>query len=80
MTRKQPHSAAAALEHALLTEYVPGISEDHVADLEKKGLLAKGKAHISAPCRPIQKDDDLIIRNQILILTMSPEPTGGIAA
>jgi hypothetical protein len=34
MTHKQPHGAAAALEHALLTEYVPKILEDHVADLE----------------------------------------------
>jgi hypothetical protein len=33
MTHKQPHGAAA-LEHALLAEYVPKILEDHVADLE----------------------------------------------
>ena len=35
--------AAAALEHASLKEYVTRILGNHVNDLEKKGLLPKGK-------------------------------------
>ena len=35
--------AAAALEHASLKEYVTKILYQHVAELEKKGLLPKGK-------------------------------------
>lgn len=35
--------AAAALEHASLKEYVTRILDQHVSELEKKGLLPKGK-------------------------------------
>jgi len=35
--------AAAALEQAPLKEYVTRILNHHVAELEKKGLLPKGK-------------------------------------
>lgn len=35
--------AAAALEQASLTRYVTVLLQHHVADLEKKGLLPKGK-------------------------------------
>jgi predicted HicB family RNase H-like nuclease len=35
--------AAAALEHASLKEYVTRILNHHVTELEKKGLLPKGK-------------------------------------
>jgi len=35
--------AAAALEHASLKEYVTNILDHHVTELEKKGLLPKGK-------------------------------------
>ncbi|TMQ29244.1 MAG: hypothetical protein E6K65_09990 [Nitrospirae bacterium] len=35
--------AVAALEHTSLKDYVTGLLEHHVADLEKKGLLPKGK-------------------------------------
>jgi hypothetical protein len=35
--------AAAALEHAPLKEYVTRILNHHVTELEKKGLLPKGK-------------------------------------
>jgi plasmid stability protein len=35
--------AAAALEHASLKDYVTALLQHHVADLEKKGLLPKGK-------------------------------------
>jgi hypothetical protein len=35
--------AAAALEHASLRDYIAALLQHHVADLEKKGLLPKGK-------------------------------------
>jgi predicted HicB family RNase H-like nuclease len=35
--------AAAALEHLSLKNYVAALLQHHVADLEKKGLLPKGK-------------------------------------
>jgi hypothetical protein len=35
--------AAAALQHKSLTAYVAGLFQDHVEELEKKGLLPKGK-------------------------------------
>jgi len=35
--------AAAALEHASLKAYVTTLLRHHVNDLEKKGLLPKGK-------------------------------------
>ena len=35
--------AAAAPEHAPLNEYVTRILNHHVTELEKKGLLPKGK-------------------------------------
>lgn len=35
--------AAAALEHASLKEYVAKILDQHVTELEKKGILPKGK-------------------------------------
>jgi plasmid stability protein len=35
--------AAAALNHKSLAEYVRDLFETHVADLEKKGVLPKGK-------------------------------------
>jgi plasmid stability protein len=35
--------AAAALQHKSLTAYVADLMQDHVQDLEKKGLLPKGK-------------------------------------
>jgi hypothetical protein len=35
--------AAAALEQTSLTHYVTALLQHHVADLEKKGLLPKGK-------------------------------------
>ena len=35
--------AAAALERASLKEYVAKILDQHVTELEKKGLLPKGK-------------------------------------
>ncbi len=35
--------AAAALEHKSLTAYVAELLQDHVHDLEKKGLLPKGR-------------------------------------
>ncbi|HET9845250.1 MAG TPA: hypothetical protein VFQ02_05840 [Nitrospira sp.] len=35
--------AAAALQHKSLTAYVGDLLQDHVQDLEKKGLLPKGK-------------------------------------
>ena len=35
--------AVAALDHASLKDYVTEILQHHVSDLEKKGLLPKGK-------------------------------------
>ena len=35
--------AAAALEHASLKDYVTGLLDHHVNELEKKGQLPKGK-------------------------------------
>jgi len=35
--------AAAALEHTSLKDYVTGLLEHHVNELERKGLLPKGK-------------------------------------
>ena len=35
--------AAAALEHASLKNYITALLQHHVTDLEKKGLLPKGK-------------------------------------
>ena len=36
-------SRAADLEHISLKDYVTGLFQHHVADLEKNGLLPKGK-------------------------------------
>ena len=35
--------AAAALDHASLKDYVTTVLQHHVGDLEKEGLLPKGK-------------------------------------
>ena len=35
--------AVAALDHVSLKDYVTALLQHHVADLEKKGLLPKGK-------------------------------------
>jgi len=35
--------AVAALDHASLKDYVTKILQHHITDLEKKGLLPKGK-------------------------------------